>query len=130
MKFKYAATFLFLLLIFTGTAHSQAAIEFSVNLKPMLEDSSFVPGKDRIELIGNIPPLTLNRGYELTDMAPADSIYSVIIEFSPGFATQKLIYNFRIITSKGTLNETLPRSVAILNREQKLDALYFNAFAW
>ncbi|MBO6792466.1 MAG: hypothetical protein JJ895_01055 [Balneolaceae bacterium] len=110
--------------------NAQTSITFNVNLKPQLEDSTFVPGRDQIKIIGDKYPIDTPNPYYLVDEAPKDSIYSVTIRFSSRFRGQMLNYNFEMTSNYTKLTEVLPRSVQLQGREVELDPLYFNAFAW
>lgn len=131
MKFKFLLTSLFLISIFTsGSLIAQSSVTFNVNLKPQLEDSTFVPGRDKLEIIGDIRPLSMLRAFQLTDTEPIDSVYSVTLNFSTRFNRQTLTYNFIMTANDVKLTEVLERNLTLQNREVSLDALYFNAFAW
>lgn len=131
MKFKFLLTSLFLVSVLTsGSVIAQSSVTFNVNLKPQLEDSSFVPGRDMLEIIGDIRPLSMLRTFRLTDTEPVDSVYSVTLNFSTRFNRQMLTYNFIMTANSVKLTEVLERNLTLQNREVSLDALYFNAFAW
>lgn len=131
MKFKFLLTSLFLVSILTSSSIiAQSSVTFNVNLKPQLEDSSFVPGRDMLEIIGDIRPLSMLRTFRLTDTEPVDSVYSVTLNFSTRFNRQMLTYNFIMTANSVKLTEVLERNLTLQNREVSLDALYFNAFAW
>lgn len=131
MKFKFLLTSLFLISILTSDSLiAQSSVTFNVNLKPQLEDSTFVPGRDKLEIIGDIRPLSMLRAFQLTDTEPVDSVYSVTLNFSTRFNRQTLTYNFIMTANDVKLTEVLERNLTLQNREVSLDALYFNAFAW
>ncbi|MEQ9266646.1 MAG: hypothetical protein RLN81_15560 [Balneolaceae bacterium] len=131
MKFKFLLTSFLLVSIFTsGSLIAQSSVTFNVNLKPQLEDSTFVPGRDKLEIIGDIRPLSMLRAFQLTDTEPVDSVYSVTLNFSTRFNRQTLTYNFIMTANDVKLTEVLERNLTLQNREVSLDALYFNAFAW
>lgn len=131
MKFKFLLTSLFLVSVLTSSSViAQSSVTFNVNLKPQLEDSSFVPGRDMLEIIGDIRPLSMLRTFRLTDTEPVDSVYSVTLNFSTRFNRQMLTYNFIMTANSIKLTEVLERNLTLQNREVSLDALYFNAFAW
>ena len=110
------------------TASAQSTITFKVNLKPLMEDSVFVPGRDVAKITGNIMPLT--RGITLKDESPQDSIYTAEVNFSRSYSGKKLSYNFVLETEPKTIRESRPRTLAIRSGKYDLDALYFDAFAW
>jgi len=114
---------------YSDFAYAQSSITFQVNLKPQLEDSVFVPGRDVAKITGNTYPLT-GRGVILEDTSPKDSIYTVEVKF-PGSATGKEIsYNFVLNVDEKVINESMPRSIRLRKGDFKLDALYFDSFAW
>lgn len=116
-------------LTLSGSVFAQK-VTFNVNLKPQLEDSTFIPGRDQIKVVGSIQPINLATPYYLTDQEPIDSIYSVTINFSPRFRNQTITYNFEMTANYRKLTETLERQLLIRQGEVSLDPLYFNAFAW
>lgn len=123
--------FLLALFILSGNyLQAQTSITFNVNLKPQLEDSTFVPGRDQIKIVGDLYPIDTPNPYYLVDEAPKDSIYSITIRFSSRFRNQMLNYNFEMTSNYVQLTEVLTRSVQLQGREVELDPLYFNAFAW
>lgn len=117
------------LIAFTIVAEAQS-VTFNVNLKPQLEDSSFVPGRDELKIVGDLYPLNTPTPYILIDEEPIDSVYSITVRFSSRFRNQTLTYNFEMISNYVRLTEVLPRNLQLQGREVDLDALYFNAFAW
>lgn len=117
------------LIAFTIVAEAQS-VTFNVNLKPQLEDSSFVPGRDELKIVGDLYPLNTPTPYILIDEEPIDSVYSITVRFSSRFRNQTLTYNFEMISNYVRLTEVLPRNLQLQGREVDLDAMYFNAFAW
>lgn len=105
-------------------------ITFKVNLKPQLEDSVFIPGRDNIKIVGNLHPINSPTSYYLVDEPPIDSIYSITIRFSPRFRNQVLTYNFVMTADYTRYTEVMPRKLQLLGNKVELDPLYFNAFAW
>lgn len=65
--------------------NAQTSITFNVNLKPQLEDSSFIPGRDNLKIVGDLYPIITPNPYYLVDEEPIDSIYSITIRFSSRF---------------------------------------------
>jgi len=109
---------------------AQSSITFNVNLKPQLEDSTFLPGIDQIKIIGDLYPLNTPNPYYLIDEEPVDSIYSITVRFSSRFRNDMLTYNFEMMANYIRLTEVMPRSIQLQGRDVELDPLYFNAFAW
>ena len=116
-------------LLMPGLARSQSTITFQVNLKPQIEDSVFVPGRDVIEISGNLAPISL-RGIVLKDVPPQDSIYTVEIDFPYSTTGKKLTYRFKLKLESGTVNEKLARNLDLNRGKQTLPALYFDSYAW
>lgn len=128
---KTLLTFAILLITigYSEYAYAQSSITFQVNLKPQLEDSVFVPGRDIAKITGNTYPLT-GKGVILKDTSPKDSIYTIEVKF-PGSATGKEIsYNFVLNVGDKVINESMPRSIRLRQGDFTLDALYFDSFAW
>jgi hypothetical protein len=126
---KISTLILFILFSFINL-QAQTVI-FNVNLKPNLEDSSFVPSQDKLQIIGNFYPLGPNRSIQLIDEAPIDSIYSAEIRFNSRYRGETLEYNYQIVDMDGNKNtENMVRKITIRAGETELPALYFNAFAW
>ena len=128
--FRITTLFLFLIPFAAGVHAQTTELTFSVNLKPQLQDSTFVPGRDQLVLVGNLPPINGLNPYFLVDEIPVDSIYSVTVRFPSRLRNQELTYNFEMTTNGRKQTELMPRAVKLLGREIELDALYFNAFAW
>lgn len=117
-------------ILFSGVAVAQTSVTFNVNLKPQLEDSTFIPGRDQIKIVGDLYPINTPNPYYLIDEEPIDSIYTIEVRFSSRFRNQMLNYNFEMTSNYVRLTEVLPRSLQLQGREVELDAFYFNAFAW
>ncbi len=128
--FKIILLSLFVIGMLTPIAKAQSEITFNLNLKPQLEDSTFIPGRDRVRIVGDLHPLITATPYYLEDESPKDSVYSITVRFSSRYRGQTLNYNFEMTSNYRKLTEELPRSILLQGREIKLDALYFNAFAW
>ncbi len=129
---RLSVTFLVLVLLVLGSDRAEArqSVTFNVNMKPQLEDSTFVPGRDQLQIVGNVPPINSLRPYYLIDTEPIDSVYSVTINFSSRFRNQTISYNFEMTANYRKYTEVMERNVRLLHNEVSLDALYFNAFAW
>ncbi len=120
----------FILLTINLSGFAQTAITFNVNLQPQLEDSTFIPGRDQLKIVGDFYPINTPNPYYLIDEEPIDSIYTITVRFSSRFRNETLTYNFEMITNYIRNTEVLPRSIQLQGREVELDPLYFNAFAW
>ncbi|MTI89167.1 MAG: hypothetical protein FH748_14515 [Balneolaceae bacterium] len=122
--------FFCIICIASGNALAQTSITFNLNMKPMLEDSSFIPGKDLLKINGNLYPLGRGKDKILKDRSPIDSVYSVEISFPSRYEGEKLTYNFYIVKPKKTIREIRPRILVLSNRDTVLPPIIFNAFAW
>ncbi|RNC85717.1 MAG: hypothetical protein ED557_02790 [Balneola sp.] len=130
MRLAIAFLFFGLILLSSNQAEARQSVTFNVNMKPQLEDSTFVPGRDQLQIVGNIPPINSLRPYYLIDSEPIDSVYSVTINFPARFRNQTISYNFEMTANYRKYTEVMERNVRLLYNEVSLDALYFNAFAW
>lgn len=123
--------FLFIALFsFSTQVFAQSEITFNLNLKPQLTDSTFVPGRDVVEIVGSIYPLRMSQGLKLKDTAPVDSIYSVTVDFPRRHTGDRLSYNYVLKTESETMREPMSRELQLRNGEFNLDVLNFGSFAW
>ncbi|MDR8390851.1 hypothetical protein NC796_06870 [Aliifodinibius sp. S!AR15-10] len=127
---KFTTLAVILLLADAVQAFGQSKITFRVNLTPQLEDSVFVPGRDQIYIQGNLYPLNRSQKNYLQDIAPADSIYETTVDFGATTRGDQLNYNYIIVTPEKVKREHVPRTLKLQSREQELDVLYFDSFAW
>ncbi|WP_138430332.1 hypothetical protein [Fodinibius saliphilus] len=118
------------LLAMNTNGHAQTEVTFKVNLKPQLEDSIYIPGRDRVYLKGNTFPLSKTKNVYLKDVAPIDSIYEATVDFPSRSNGEVVKYNYYIYTPDNLMQEQRPRSIRLRGKEIELDAIYFNAFAW
>lgn len=118
-----------LLLFLSDNLSAQAKITFNLNLKPQLEDSVFIPGRDQVFLSGKTFPLRTTRPLAMIDKEPIDSVYTVEVSFNRSELNTMLEYNFILRLNSKNLTEDVPRKLEIRGNET-LDALYFNSFAW
>ncbi len=128
LKKQFLAFILFIGI--NSAAIAQNTITFNVNLQPQLADSTFIPGRDQLRIVGDLYPINTPNPYYLIDEEPIDSIYTITIRFSSRFRNQTLTYNFEMMANYIRTVEVLPRSIQLQGREVELDPLYFNAFAW
>lgn len=117
------------ILAFAELSYAQSTVTFQVNLKPQLEDSVFIPGRDVVKLTGNTYPLS-GRGISLKDNAPKDSIYTVEVKFPGSADGKKVSYNYELNANERVIKESMPRLIQLRQGEFTLDALYFDTFAW
>lgn len=116
--------------IFTVAATAQTKVTFNVNLQPMLKDSSFVPKQEFLEVTGNLHPFTRTTRFEMKDLAPIDSVYSITLEFPRRYNGQTLTFNFviRSLINK-EMTEFMERTLILTSEAIELPALYFNSFS-
>lgn len=116
----------------TATMHAQSEITFKVNLSSQLEDSTYIPGQDKIYLKGNQYPLGNNKKIYLKDVSPVDSVYEATVTFPPSAKGAQLNYNFFIQKPQKAkpMTESMQRSLNIQSEDQELGTIYFNSFAW
>ncbi len=122
--------FLFISFIaFSVTAFAQTKVTFNINLKPMLLDSTFIPGQEFLEVKGDLRPFTRTTTFQMTDETPIDSVYSVTIEFPSRYNGQILTYNYVIKSlTKKERNEFLPRTLDLKGKEIVDPPYYFDSF--
>lgn len=120
----------FTIAFFTSiSASAQTKITFNVDMKPMLEDSSFIPGQDILRVKGDLQPFTRVTTFQLNDEQPIDSVYSVTINFPRRYTDQTLTFNYFIQTlNRGTLQESLPRYIELKGMEISHPPYVFNTF--
>jgi hypothetical protein len=118
-------------LIFTAEfLHAQPEVTFKLNLQPQLKDSTFIPGRDRVEIAGKSFPF-LNPNNRLRDTsAPKDSVYSITLRFSNRDVGNTFEYNYVLYLDGKPYRESMPRQIRIRQENQVLDPFYFDAFAW
>lgn len=130
IPYAIVTNFIVFFLVLASSASGQISVTFKLNLKPQMKDSVYVPGRDQVYLKGNVFPLTDTKKVYLTDVAPKDSIFQTTVDFPPNASHQKLKYNYFIQTPIKLMDEQLPRYLRLRKKDVKLDALYFNSFAW
>ena len=120
-----------ILLLSTAISQAQTTIKFAVNIKPLLEDSVFVPPLDYVELSGDQYPLGQYKYLRMRDEEPVDSVYSVEVTFPRRLLNRQLSYNFILRRpEQGDMFESMPRNLLIRGNDVAIDTLYFDAFAW
>lgn len=129
LTLKYSIASLALMLLAVSSVAAQSTVTFNLNLKPQLEDSLFIPGRDFVEIKGDGYPLNMNSN-RLTDTAPRDSIYSITLRFARSDLNKNLDYSYILHVNGEQIRENMSRSIRIQPGEHDLDALHFNSFAW
>jgi len=128
MRYLISALLLSILLFTVAEAQT---VTFNVNMKPMLEDSSFVPGQDVLRVTGNIYPLGPNQFVQLRDTSPRDSIFSAEVRFTNPQPNEVLEYTFQILRPENQIErERGMRRIPLRSTDMDLPPIYFNAFAW
>tara|TARA_R110001599_G_C11828144_1_gene617998 strand:- start:29 stop:418 length:390 start_codon:yes stop_codon:yes gene_type:complete len=113
----------------SAATSAQTKITFNINLKPMLLDSTFIPGQEFLEVKGDLRPFTRTTNFQMTDETPIDSVYSVTLEFPSRYNGQILTYNYVIksLVNKDR-NEFLPRTLDLKGKEIIDPPYYFDSF--
>ena len=129
---KKAILLLAFVFSFTALSHAQTSVTFNIDMKYALENGLFNDFTNDLFLKGNISPLsTSSAGYlEMTDTAPVDSIYSVVVEFPAIYDGDLLEYNFVIKRLLSTENEERKRELTLSGEAEDLPAIKFNSYDW
>ena len=131
---KNYAVLLFLLFFCQGgltqsELMAQINVTFNLDLRMQIEDGSFIPGRDRAELMGDIYPLTRSRNYLLRDLSPFDSVYTVEITFGRRFMNQDLNYNYIIKKFNGSeIRESELRQIRFVTSNQIIAPQLFDGY--
>lgn len=117
--------------VIVDNSEAQARYIFQIDLRQQIKDSVFVPSEHSVVLEGNQLPFSSTKNFKLTDKTPADSIYTVEIQFPYLSVGKKLEYNFKIMRKEGDLEESQTRILSIQEATRKiLDVTFFDNFAW
>jgi len=117
---------------FSALSYAQTNVTFNIDMKYALENGLFNDFTNNIYLKGNISPLGENLGsyIEMTDTAPVDSIYSVVVEFPAMYDNELLEYNFVIKRLLSSEHEDKKRELTLSGEAEDLPAIKFNAYDW
>jgi hypothetical protein len=117
---------------FSALSYAQTNVTFNLDMKYALENGLFNDFTNNLYLKGNISPLGENFGsfIEMTDTAPVDSIYSVVVEFPAIYDNELLEYNFVIKRLLSTENEDKKRELTLSGDTEDLPAIKFNSYDW
>lgn len=117
---------------FTAVSQAQTTVTFNLDMKYALQNGLFNDLTNDLFIKGNISPLSeSSAGFlEMTDTAPVDSIYSVVVEFPAAFDNDLLEYNFVIKRVLTTENEDRKRELTLSGGEEDLPAIKFNSYDW
>jgi hypothetical protein len=108
---------------------AQVTVTFNLDLRMQIEDGSFVPGRDRAEVMGDIYPLTRSRNYQLRDLSPFDSVYTVEITFARRFMNNDLNYNYIIKKfNGGEIRESELRQIRFVTSNQIIAPQLFDGY--
>jgi hypothetical protein len=119
-------------LIFTQflIVQAQTTVTFNVDLRPMMKDSTFIPGQDFLQVNGNLYPFGLNRPVRMSDNTPKDSIFTAEVQFSRRFNNERLKYYFEIVKPDETLSESSNRFVHLNGQDIILPPVGFNSYVY
>jgi len=120
----------FVISLFSISVTAQTKVSFNLDMKQPLKDSLFIPIKNKVKLVGNIPPLNGSRIVYLYDTEPIDSVYTVEIDFPRRYEGQILDYNFVVQLQNENRTENGARTLKLFGKEIILPAMQFGAFAW
>tara|TARA_R110002072_G_scaffold34524_2_gene103205 strand:- start:29153 stop:29524 length:372 start_codon:yes stop_codon:yes gene_type:complete len=117
---------------FTTLSKAQTTVTFNVDMKYALQNNIFDELTNDIFLKGDISPLgeSVGQYLELTDTAPVDSIYSVVVTFPSIYNDDLLSYNFVIKRVLTTEHEERTRELTLSGEAEDLPAIKFNSFDW
>ncbi|MEO9887858.1 MAG: hypothetical protein ABJR05_05565 [Balneola sp.] len=117
---------------FSALSYAQTNVTFNIDMKYALQNGLFNEFTNNIYIKGNISPLSeSSAGYiEMTDTAPVDSIYSVVVEFPAIYDGELLEYNFVIKRLLSTEHEERKREITLSGEVEDLPDIKFNSFDW
>ena len=122
----FAAIFIYI----PCSLQAQPRVTFNLNLQPQLKDSTFIPGRDRVEITGNSFHFMYPNNRLTDNSIPKDSIYTITLRFTNRDIGETYEYNYVLYIDGEPQGESMPRQIRIRNANQVLDPLYFDAFAW
>lgn len=117
-------------LLITDRSNAQSDVTFQVDITHLPGGDEFNPDEDKIELIGNKHPLSATRPLELEQDEDEPTLFKVTVSFPMSMENSQLEYQFRALIDNRYRNEDIPRSLRITVKDETLDALYFNSYAW
>lgn len=107
---------------------AQTTVTFNVDLRPMMRDSTFIPGQHYLQVNGNLYPFGQNRPVRLNDETPKDSIFTAEVRFSRRYNNEQLTYNYEIVKPEEILKERGGRSLILSGQDVTLPPVGFNSF--
>jgi hypothetical protein len=111
-------------------AVGQSTVTFRVNVSYEIENGLFNPEEHSVQLLGDVYPLSMNREVIMTPSESDSTTYEADVRFQNNVLQQQLIYRFRLEINNRYMNEDVPRNLVIPSESTKLDAIYFNSYAW
>jgi hypothetical protein len=111
-------------------AVGQSTVTFRVNVSYEIENGLFNPEEHSVQLLGDVYPLSMNREVIMTPSESDSTTYEADVRFQNNVLQQQLIYRFRLEINNRYMNEDVPRNLVIPSESAKLDAIYFNSYAW
>lgn len=118
------------LFCFTALSYGQSTVTFRVNVSYEIENGLFNPEENSVQLLGNVHPLTMNRELTMTPSETDSTTYEADVRFPNDVQQQPLNYRFRLKIDNRYMNEDVPRNLVIPSQSVKLDAIFFNSYAW
>ena len=112
------------------SVNAQTTVVFNVDMRAAIQDSTFIPDQDYVQIKGTLYPLGLRSGTRMRDEAPIDSVYSVEVRFSRQHSNKRLSFNFEIVKPNNKLSEQGPRSILLNDENINIQPLGFNSFAF
>ena len=120
-----------LLLLVPALALGQTKITFNIDMRPQIEDSTFIPAIHSIKLAGNQLPFSKTRKIKMRDRAPVDSIYSATVYFPSIVNDTFLEYNFLIKTPGGkVIQEQKVRLLQLEKQRESIPPSFFGKFGY
>lgn len=116
-------------LVLSSDVFAQTEVTFRVDLRQLMRDSTFVPGRDVVRVKGNLRPFSRVNTFVMQPEEESDSVYTVTINFPRRYNGEELIYNYFLqIAYRGNVEEDLPRYLTLTGRKTEVDPLEFNSY--
>jgi hypothetical protein len=119
-----------ILMFNTTNVYGQTEITFQVDITHLLDENEFDPEQDRVELIGNMHPLSATRPLKMKRDEDEPSLFKATVSFPISMENSQLEYQFRALIDNRYRNEDIPRAVRVTSDDKTIDSLYFNSYAW
>ncbi len=116
-------------LILSSDVLAQTEVTFRVNLRQLMRDSTFVPGRDLVRVKGDLRPFSRVNTFVMEQDEKNDSVYTVTINFPRRYNGEELTYNYFLqIAYRGNVEEDLPRYLKLTGRKTEIVPLEFNSY--